>query len=152
MQKITINTSTGRSRRKVFVDTAGWYAVSSADDRWHQVATHYYLNMLDQRFRLLTSDYILDETITRLRYDVSHESALTFWRQIQPAIRTGVLTVLWVDSRTWTAAMSIFNRYEDQDFSFTDCTSFVFAEEEAVDEVFTLDRHFLTMGFVIQPV
>lgn len=152
MRKITISTSTVRSRRKVFVDTAGWYAVSSADDRWHDLATRYYLDLLDQGCTILTSDYILDETITRLRYDVNHASALTFWRQIEPAISTGVLTVQWVDRRIWMAAMNIFRRYEDQDFSFTDCTSFVLAEVEAVDEVFTIDRHFLTMGFVIRPV
>jgi len=60
--------------------------------------------------------------------------------------------VLNVDRRTWIEATTLFERYADQDFSFTDCTSFVLAREAAVDAVFTFDHHFSILGFVIAPV
>ena len=150
-RKITTSTSTVRSRRKVFVDTGGWYAVASEDDRYHEVGTLYYLDLLDEGAYLLTSDYILDESLTRLRYDFGHALALTFWQRMDRAQRDGFLTILRVDERVWQAAMAIFQKYDDQDFSFTDCTSFVLARAHGVDEVFTFDRHFLMFGFTIKP-
>ncbi len=151
-RKITTNISTVRRRRKVFVDTEGWYSLSWDEDSHHEACTRYYQQLVHEGVELLTSDYVLDETITRLRYDFSHVAAMAFWEQVEQAQRQGSLSIMQVNSRVWAAAINIFRRYEDQDFSFTDCTSFVFAEEEGVDEVFTLDRHFLTMGFVIRPV
>jgi hypothetical protein len=42
--------------------------VASEEDRHHEVGTLYYFDLLDEGAHLLTSDYVLDETITRLRY------------------------------------------------------------------------------------
>lgn len=47
--------------------------------------------------------------------------------------------------------MDIFQQYDDQNFSFTDCTSFVLALEHRVDEVFAFDRHSLMFGLIIKP-
>ena len=57
-----------------------------------------------------------------------------------------------MDDEVWREAMEIFEKYSDQDFSFTDCTSFVLARRESVDEVFTFDRHFAMFGFNVRPV
>jgi len=133
------------------VDTGGWYCVASEEDYHHEIGTLYYLDMLDEGAHLLTSDYVLDETITRLRYDFGHTIAKAFWQQIEKAQQKGFLTILWVDERVFRAAMDIFRKYDDQDFSFTDCTSFALAQEHKVDEVFTFDHHFLMFGLLIKP-
>jgi len=65
VRKITTRISTERtiaSRHNVFVDTGGWYAVVSQDDRHHAAATRYHQQQIQNGARLLTSDYILDET------------------------------------------------------------------------------------------
>lgn len=111
------------------MDTGGWYSVASEEDRYHQIGTVYYLGLLKEHAHLLTSDYVLDETLTRLRYDFGHAVALAFWERIARAEQKGELTVLRVDERVWNAAIGIFRKYDDQDFSFTDCTSFVLAQE-----------------------
>ncbi|MBM4045670.1 MAG: type II toxin-antitoxin system VapC family toxin [Planctomycetes bacterium] len=150
-QRTTTSTSTASGRHRVFVDTGGWYAVTSERDRHHEAGRLYYLNLLDEGAHLLTSDYVLDETLTRLRYDFGHAVALRFWQQTTRAQEKGSLTILWVDERVWKAAMGIFQKYADQDFSFTDCTSFALAREHRVDEVFAFDRHFLMFGLAIKP-
>lgn len=48
-------------------------------------------------------------------------------------------------------AWEIFRRFDDQAFSFCDCTSFVVARDEAVDFVFGFDQDFATMGFDLRP-
>lgn len=143
--------STGVHRRKVFVDTGGWYGVTSEQDRQHAVSIVYYRNAVESKALLLTSDYVLDETLTRPRYDFGHRVAMQFWERITQAEGAGRLLVLRVDAATWNAALDIFARYEDQDFSFTDCTSFVLAQREQVDEVFAFDHHFRQFGLIVQP-
>jgi uncharacterized protein len=150
-RRTTTRTSTVRSRSRVFVDTGGWYAVASRDDRYHLPATQYYRDLLDAGGHLLTSDYVLGETLTRLRYDAGHAVALTFWERAQQAQQMGYLTLLRVDEATWNAAISIFFQYQDQAFSFTDCTSFVLAQAHQADEVFGFDAHFLMFGLALRP-
>ena len=48
-------------------------------------------------------------------------------------------------------ARSIFVRYRDKDFSFTDCTSFAVMRQLRLTEVLTLDDHFSQMGFTVLP-
>jgi uncharacterized protein len=151
-QKSTTRISTAQTPSKVFIDTGGWIAVTSEDDDLHTVGAPYFEAIVRGKARLFTSDYVLDESITRLRYDCGHAVALQFIRSIQEAERARSLEVLNVDRRTWIEATTRFERYADQDFSFTDCTSFVLAREAAVDAVFTFDHHFSILGFVIAPV
>lgn len=146
------STSMGIRRAKIFVDTGGWIAVAAEHDKYHQVATRYFESHLLAGTRLLTSDYVLDETLTRIRYDIGHKAALRFWQQIEAAKKTDVLDILRVDEEVWAAAFDIFRRYGDQKFSFTDCTSFVLAQLHSVEEVFAFDAHFAIFGLVVRPV
>ncbi len=135
----------------MFVDTGGWYAVVAVDDRCHEVSERYFHDLLRAGDHLLTSDYVLDETLTRLRYDFGLNTAITFWQMITRAHREGFLTILQVDETVWQSAMNIFQRFDDQNFSFTDCTSFALLQERPVDEVFGFDRHFSIFGFALKP-
>jgi predicted nucleic acid-binding protein len=150
-RKTTTAGSTDIHRRKVFVDTGGWYGVTSEQDRQHTASVAYYRNAVESKALLLTSDYVLDETLTRLRYDFGHRVAMQFWERITQAEAVRRLLILRVDVATWSAALDIFARYEDQDFSFTDCTSFVLAQREQVDEVFAFDHQFRQFGLIVHP-
>lgn len=150
-RRTTTPTSTVKSRNRVFVDTGGWYAVSVENDRFHDAATRHFQSLLDSGASLLTSDYILDETLTRIRYDGGHSAAMEFWQRVEAARQAGFLTVLRVDEAIWHAALQIFQKYHDQQFSFTDCTSFVLAQAYPVDAIFAFDDHFRIFGFIVQP-
>ena len=150
-RKITTKRSTVARRIKVFVDTGGWYAVTSADDRYHIAAVDYYRSFLANGAILITSDYVLDETLTRLRYDFGHSVAIAFWQSIESAKAIGRIQIVSVDVTVWNASLEIFTRYSDQKFSFTDCTSFVLAQREQVDEVFAFDDHFRVFGLNVMP-
>lgn len=133
------------------MDTSGWYAVAAVKDKYHSEGARHFKELLGSAAQLFTSDYVLDETLTRLRYDTSHREALAFWQKIEAAQQAHVLTVLRVDEPIWTAALDIFIRYEDQLLSFTDCSSFELARAHALDEVFAFDDHFRMFGLVVLP-
>jgi predicted nucleic acid-binding protein len=56
----------------------------------------------------------------------------------------------FVDTGGWVA-YEILIQYDDQKFSFTDCTSFALCEREQITHVVTVDRHFRTMRMILLP-
>jgi len=97
---------------------------------------------------LLTTDYVCNETLTTLRFRLGLDAAEKWWTQVEGSSRLRFETV---DLSRAERARSIFFRYRDKDFSFTDCTSFVVMKELRIRKVLTLDKHFFQMGFDILP-
>jgi predicted nucleic acid-binding protein len=135
----------------VFVDTGGWIAVSVASDSLHRVAQNYYEDLLSRRVPLFTSNFVLDETITRIRYDNGHAAACRFWDLYEQAEEQHLVTTLWVDAGVTQEALKIFRKYSDQSFSLTDCTSFVLMKLHSITEAFSFDSHFEILGYIRQP-
>lgn len=61
-----------------FVDSGAWIALSELKDQKHGQAAAIFNQLRQQNERLLTTDYVIDETVTRLRYDRSHTTATKF--------------------------------------------------------------------------
>jgi predicted nucleic acid-binding protein len=140
-----------RKLNKVFIDTGGWYSVCLERDRYHAAGSSYYIQLIQKRASLLTSDYVLDETLTRIRYDAGHTAAMKFAQLVGLAEDAGKLSIVRVTQDVWDEALRVFDQFHDQKLSFTDCTSFVIAQKANVDEVFAFDHHFLLVGLSIKP-
>ena len=78
-------------------------------------------------------------------------AAVQFWCQLQELITAELIEYVHVDQTLELAAWQIFERYADQDFSFTDCTSFAVMRNRKLTQVFTGDHHFRIMVFVLTP-
>ncbi len=126
-------------------------AMAVRRDQYHEAAAQYYRQLSGTRTRLLTSNYVLVETFTRIRYDDGHLPAVRFHTILERAVDEGYLEVEWVNRQTHEEAWSVFEKYSDQTFSVVDCTSFVIARAAGVDEVFGFDHGFETMGFLLRP-
>ena len=135
----------------VFVDTGGWIAVAVASDAFHDAAASYYADLLSRRVPLFTSNYVLDETVTRIRYDGGHALACQFCDLYEEAEKRGLITTLWVDEDVARQAQRILRKYSDQKLSFTDCTSFVLMKNHGIGESFSFDTHFEMFGFLRSP-
>ncbi|MBI3920318.1 MAG: type II toxin-antitoxin system VapC family toxin [Armatimonadetes bacterium] len=136
---------------KCIVDTGAWIALLVEADQYHDIAVVHYEELIERRAHLLTSDFVLDETVTRIRYDATHAAAVAFLDLIRQAETEGSLTVLEVNHDVIKEAEALFRKYEDQVLSFTDCTSVVLAKAARADEVFTFDHHFMMFGFIVVP-
>ena len=102
--------------------------------------------MRDRETQLLTTDYVIDETVTRLRYDTNHSVAVAFLEFIGNAEMAGGLTVVAIDKDLFEKAKALFRQYDSARLSFTDCTSFVVCREHNIREAFAFDQHFSIMG------
>ena len=115
----------------------------AADDR---DAKRIYARLKNQRDRLLTTDYIVDETVTRLRYDSGHAAAVRFLDLLTQAEQTTVLRRVPITASILQSAVALFRQYNTVVLSLTDCTSFVVCERCQITEAFAFDQHFLMRG------
>ena len=134
----------------IFVDTGAWIAILNRRDQHYQEAVAIYNRLQQRQTRLLTTDYVIDETITRLRYDTNHSLAVMFFDRVELFIETGVLTVVEIDRDVFEKAIALFRQYDSARLSFTDCTSFVVCRENDIREAFAFDQHFSMMGINLQ--
>ena len=130
----------------IFVDTGAWIAILNPNDQYHREAVAVYRHFQQQKTRFLTTDYVIDETVTRLRYDTNHSIAVMFLERIELLVETNVLTLIEIDNRLFREAIALFRQYDSTRLSFTDCTSFVVCAENNIHEAFAFDQHFSMMG------
>ncbi|MFQ5595362.1 MAG: type II toxin-antitoxin system VapC family toxin [Anaerolineae bacterium] len=134
--------------RRVFVDSSGWIALHNRRDDHHAQAEQAFKSLQNTAVRLITSDYVIDEALTHIRAWSGHVTAVRFGKIIR---RHPLVEWIDVDADIWDAGWDIFVRFDDQEFSFTDCTSFAIMRERAIWEAFTFDMHFQQMGFQMWP-
>ena len=127
---------------KVFVDTGAWIARANRRDRHHAQATAIYERLQQQPVKLYTTDYVIDETVTRITYDASHFAAVQFLDSIHDSVEKGDLTLIRIDADRFKKAEELFRQYNTARLAFTDCTSFVICKEYHIFDVFGFDRHF----------
>jgi hypothetical protein len=52
---------------ETFVDTSGFYALLVTQDDRHEAASHFLRQAAERRQRFITTDYVIDETLTLLK-------------------------------------------------------------------------------------
>ena len=134
--------------KALFVDTAGWMACADASDASHARCCAARDAALEAGEILVTTDFVVDETFTLLRFRLGLIAAEKWWQQVDRSSR-----LRWerIDSDRFEKARQLFFQYRDKDFSFTDCTSCVTMRDLRLTQALTTDRHFRQMGFQILP-
>lgn len=133
---------------RLFVDTSGWVALFYRDDKYHASASRAFRLVTSQRNFFFTTDYVLDETITHLRYACGHEIAVQFGKWVLDA---QYITKIRIDEALWVQAWNMFQLYNDKEWALTDCTSFVVMKQKQLWQAFTFDHHFAQAGFQLWP-
>ena len=126
----------------IFVDTGAWYGVADTSDRHHAAASRFYLAEAAPG-RFVTSDLVMAEAWTLIASHLGRPAAVRFWE----TLRDARIPVLPLEATDIEAAWHIAQGFPDQDFSFTDCTSFALMERLGVTEAFAFDRHFLVYRY-----
>jgi len=132
----------------IFIDTGALIARFVDRDQHHAAAIRHWNVLQRDRRRCVTSNFVLDETITllarRTNYAFAAERARNLFQSTQ-------LTIVRPDETDEIAALAWFQKYADQGMSFTDCVSFVLMKQMEIKTVFSFDRHFLIAGFDVEP-
>lgn len=123
----------------LFVDTSIWYAAADSSDSSNARAK----SILAGGEPLVTSDHVLVETWTLLRYRIRRQAAERFWE----ALRSGVSTVELVGAADLEAAWQMGVTWRDHDFSIVNRTSFAVMRRLGIDRAASLDADFAIFRF-----
>jgi len=126
----------------IFVDTGAWFAFSVPSDPNHPVASAW---LRSNNSTLLTTDYVVDETLTSLRARGESQRAV----EAGEAFFEGSLAVvLKITEDDLLAGWQVFKQFRDKGWSFTDCTSKVIIEKLQIRSAVAFDHHFVQFGSV----
>jgi predicted nucleic acid-binding protein len=123
----------------LFVDTSAWYAASDSSDQSNARSRA----VLSSGEVLVTTDHVLAETWTLIRYRIRRSAAERFWE----GLRRGVARIELVNAADLETAWQIGQDYEDQDFSFVDRTSFAVMRRLGIERAASFDDDFAVFRF-----
>ena len=128
----------------VFADTSALYALLVRDDLMHGRAKTCFSSFSKHAVQLLSSSFVLVETLALLQRRIGLEAVQDFNARIVPLIE-----ILWVDKEWYNRAMQRLFSHQKRDISLVDCLSFEIMEARAVTVAYTYDRHFEENGFTM---
>ncbi len=131
--------------RPTFVDTSGFYSALVARDDTHERAVRLFAAARARHASFVTTDYVLDETVTLLAARGHRHLVEPF---LHSTLRSAACRVEWTDSERFAKTASFFTKHADQTWSFTDCLSFVVMKDLRLRDALTKDAHFDQAGFV----
>lgn len=130
----------------VFLDTSYFKAFLDERDDFHEKAVSVFEKLRQRESQLLTTNFIVDETLTLLRVRRNLEMAVKFRDFLLAGSPT--LVIYRVSSEDEANAWDWFQK-DWSKLSFTDCTSFAVMKRLGLTSVATFDNHFSKAGFMI---
>ncbi len=128
--------------RRALIDTGAIYAFVTRTDPHHEAAKRFFKTWLNEGRVFVLADVVFAETMTLFKARLGSSIALRVGQELRrnPAY-------LWTtlgengERDTW----AIFQRFDDKDWSYTDCGILVLSQRDKVSRVFAFDRHFTQM-------
>lgn len=132
---------------RVFIDTSFLFALFTFHDPDHERVNRVFQGCQDlvRSGALVTTNHVVFETITLVRYRGSRDSdrAFELSLKIGDALYSGKLAQIYVATfEEEQAAFAYLKRHQDQKYSAVDCLSFVVMEALGITEALAIDSDF----------
>lgn len=129
----------------LFVDTSVWFAFVNKRDPEH-ASTHRLFDAFPGR--LVTSNYVFDETVTLCSKRLGHETAVRVGEILLDPDVVELVSASRADER---GAWELFRSRGDKTYSYTDCVSFTIMSRLGIGKAAALDEDFQREGFEVLP-
>ncbi len=129
----------------VLVDTGVIVAALNERARRHSVAKKAMDAAFTGRYgRIFTTDYVFDDVVTlALKKTHSHKTAMVMANTVLGRDgRPPVFDLLKVTGSIFRDAVEVFEKYSDQELSFTDATTIACMRRRGIDQVLSFDDDF----------
>lgn len=131
----------------LFIDSSAFIALSIKSEQ-NNLRAKAFLNDLNSQVRLVTSNFILDETLSHFISRLGAETAYKFGDQI---LQNPSYEILDIDKAIFHEALKLLRKFHDKRLSFTDLTSFAIMRMYNIKKAFSFDRDFIQVGFETVP-
>ena len=125
-----------------FVDTSAFFALLAGNDQMHGQASRNFTYFAENDVQLVTSSYVLVETLALLQNRIGLEAVSDFQLKFLP-----LLEVIWVDAEWHNRAMQRLLTHSKRKLSLVDCLSFEIMESLDISLAYSFDNHFVEYGF-----
>jgi predicted nucleic acid-binding protein len=140
------------ARRRVFVDTAAFFALADATQADHPAATRIQMRLIRERWETFTSNFVVAEIHALVLRRRGRVDAFQLLERMDRSVTSGRMNLVRVEPEDELKARDIIRQYDDKDFSLTDATSFAVMERLGIPTAFTFDRNFAQYGLdVLSP-
>ncbi|MEX2170107.1 MAG: PIN domain-containing protein [Pirellulales bacterium] len=129
-----------------FVDTGAWYASYVPSDPDHERVT---AQIDGAETRLVTSDFVLGESLTLLRTRNEYQRAVLLGKNL---LGWNSVELVYLTPDEIAQAFIVFSTYRDKEWSFVDCSSLIVMQRLKITKAISLDHHFRQMpGITVYP-
>jgi predicted nucleic acid-binding protein len=128
----------------IFCDSSGFYALIDASEAQHPYAAAAWERLIRERHRLVTSNYVITETIAVVQARIGLKGVRAALESIQDCVE-----VAWVDRPLHDAAVNELLTHNRRRLSLVDCTSFGLMRRHRIDAAFAVDPDFEEHGFTL---
>ena len=130
----------------IFIDTGFFKALVDGQDDFHEQAKKIW-QKLEEETDLITSNYVIDETLTVIRIKCGLKKALKFRDLL---VENGqILKIVRVMAEDEAKAWQWFVKNWSK-LSFTDCVSFAIMRRLGLKRAAAFDKHFQQAGFKVE--
>ena len=129
---------------ETFIDTSGFYSLLVRGGRMHDQATALMARAAQHHDRFITTDYVLDESVTLLKARGHGQLIVPLFEVVDVST---ALRIEWTTPERFREVRTFCLRHSDKRWSFTDCLSFVVMRTYGLREALTSDSHFEQAGF-----
>ncbi len=132
---------------KIYVDTSAWFSLMYTKDKYNDRISSIYNSLLENNNIFFTTNSVVGETYTLMRYRINKNSTLPFdfLNIIEDSLR---IKKIVNNEEIEKSAIDILKKYKDQKFSYVDATSFAQMKKSNIKYALTLDEHFSIAGFI----
>ncbi len=128
--------------KEIFIDTSALLSILNQDDQDYEASLRIWSSLADESARLVTSNYVLVETLASIQNRLGMMTVQDFVERFQP-----LLQVIWIDDALHEAAMLLFLTANQRRLSLVDCASFAICRHRQIEQVFAFDQYFVEYGF-----
>ena len=130
----------------LFVDTSALLAFLDADQPRHADTVETWRQAIDDRDRLVTSNYVLVEVVALVQRRLGFDALRALASDLLPLVET-----LWIDEDLHAAATAALFTAGRRRLSLVDCTSFELMRHHGITHALSLDADFARQGFRLLP-
>ena len=128
----------------VFADTSALFALLARNDYMHVRAKAAFEYFRNHDTILVTSSYVLVETMALVQSRLGMDAAIDFHQKIEP-----LLEIVWVDNEWHSKAAQRLLAIRKNKVSLVDCLSFIIMEAREINIAYSYDKHFQEQGFTL---
>lgn len=132
---------------RIFLDTSFLVAFYNTRDQHHNQARTF-IAETDRDISFVISDYIFDEILTVLLVRGGKFLSIEVGQLIVDDDRIDLLSI---NEQVFQKAWLVYHRFQDKEWSFTDCTSYVLMKNLSIMTGASFDEHFKQFGFRTVP-